>query len=62
LLEGGREARAQSKARRAEGNTRFAAAATLQGNGIDEVGWAVRLVGLSVMWVQKVGFVDDEGL
>jgi len=62
LLEGGREARAQSKARRAEGNTRFAAAATLQGNGIDEVGWAVRLVGLSVMRVQKVGFVDDEGL
>ena len=58
MLEGGREARAQSKARRAEGNTRFAAAATLQGNGIGEVGWS----DLSVMWVQKVGFVDDEGL
>jgi len=35
LLEVGREARAQSKARRAEGNTRFAAAAALQWSGID---------------------------
>jgi hypothetical protein len=58
LVEGGREARAQSKARRAEGNNRFAAAATLQGNGIGEVGWS----DLSVMWVQNEEFVEDEGL
>ena len=58
MVEGRRKARAQSKARRAEGNTRFTAAATLQGNGIGEVGWS----DLSVMWVQKVEFIEDEGL
>ena len=55
---GGERGRAQSKARRAEGNTRFTAAATLQGNGIGEVGWS----DLSVMWVQNEEFVEDEGL